>query len=267
MSLRSRREFLADVGRGMLVASVGSALATDMGLAKVQAYDAPARLNRGPLEALASLMQDSDAETLLPQLAELYRNGTDLRTMISAGALANARGFGGEDYIGFHTFMALCPAYEMSKEMPEALRPLPVFKVLYRNAARIQAFGGVKNEVLHPVEPAALPSDRQGGELLRELTRKGDTQAAEGAFAAMMKGPPGEAYQHLQFEVQEEVDVHRVVLSWRAWSMLDLAGADYAHTLLRQSLRYCLMNDQRMKSNSYPGSPIRQQLPHLFDQY
>ncbi len=30
MNHRNRREFLADVGRGMLVASVGSALAADM---------------------------------------------------------------------------------------------------------------------------------------------------------------------------------------------------------------------------------------------
>jgi hypothetical protein len=267
MSRLNRREFLADVGRGMLVASVGSAVAADMGLSSAWALETTGRLNFGSLEPLVTLMQETLPEKLMPLLADQYRGGTDLRTLVAAGALANARSFGGEDYIGFHTFMALSPAYEMSKEMPEALRPLPVFKVLYRNAARIQAFGGVKNEVLHPVEPAALPSDRQGDDLLQELTRKGDTQAAEGAFAAMMKGPPGEAYQHLQYEVQDEVDVHRVVLSWRAWSMLDLAGADYAHTLLRQSLRYCLMNEQRMKSNNYPASPIRKLLPQLFDQY
>jgi hypothetical protein len=31
---QSRREFLADVGRGMLIASVGSSLAVDLGLAR-----------------------------------------------------------------------------------------------------------------------------------------------------------------------------------------------------------------------------------------
>lgn len=267
MSLRNRREFLADVGRGMLVASVGSAVATDMGLSPAWAFDAPSRLNFGALEPLVSLMQETPPEKLLPQLAEKHRNGTDLRTLVAAGALANARSFGGEDYIGFHTFMALAPALEMSREMPEALRPLPVFKVLYRNAARIQAFGGVEKEVLHPVEPAALPADWKEGAYLKELTRKTDAPAAEGAFAAMMKGPVGEAYQHLQYEVQEEVDVHRVVLSWRAWSMRDVAGDEYSHTLLRQSLRYCLMTEQKMKGNSYPASPIRTLLPQLFDQY
>lgn len=267
MSHRNRREFLADVGRGMLVASVGSAVASDMGLAPAWAADATSRLTFGALEPLVTLMQETEPDKLLPQLAERYRNGTDLRTLVAAGALANARSFGGEDYIGFHTFMALAPALEMSREMPEAQRPLPVFKVLYRNAARIQAFGGVKSEVLHPVEPAAPPAERQGGELLRELTRKADTEAAERAFAAMVQSSPGEAYQHLQYEVQDEVDVHRVVLSWRSWSMRDVAGEDYAHALLRQSLRYCLMQEQRMKTSNIPQSPIRELLPQLFDRY
>src|SRR5213082_3520619 len=54
----------------------------------------------------------------------------------AVAALANARTFGGEDYVGFHTMMALAPAVHMSAELPEALRPLPVLKVLYRNTNR-----------------------------------------------------------------------------------------------------------------------------------
>jgi hypothetical protein len=267
MAPRSRREFLADVGRGMLVASVGSAVATDMGLSSADAFEPATRLTFGDLEPLVSMMQETPPEKLLPLLAERYRGGTELRTLVAAGALANARTFGGEDYIGFHTFMALAPSYEMARELPEALRPLPVFKVLHRNSTRIQAFGGVASEVLHPVETGSLPADRQGGELLRELTRKGDVSSAEKTFAAMMQGPEGEAYQHLQYEVQEEVDVHRVVLSWRAWSTRDLVGHDHSHTLLRQSLRYCLKQEQNLKGRNSPSSPIRQQLPQLFDQY
>jgi len=51
---------------------------------------------------------------------------------VAAAALANARTFGGQDYIGYHTLMALVPAYEMALTLPEARRALPVFKVLYR---------------------------------------------------------------------------------------------------------------------------------------
>src|SRR5258708_38145586 len=91
-------------------------------------------------------------------LVEKLKSGTSLRTLVAAGALANARTFGGQDYIGFHTFMALAPAYRMAQELPTALQPLPVLKVLYRNANRIQDFGGRKNEVLHPVTADPWPA-------------------------------------------------------------------------------------------------------------
>ena len=268
MSDHSRREFLADVGRGMLVASVGSSLAFDMGLSSVRADDVPSdTLAFGSLEPLVALMQETPPDVLLPQLVARFKSGTDLRTLVAAGALANARTFGGEDYIGYHSFMALCPAYEMSKELPGAAQALPVLKVLYRNSSRIQAEGGRKHEVLKPVDPGSLPAGRSGGELLQELVRRHDAAGAESAFAAMTQGPVGEAFQHLQYEVEDEVDVHRVVLSWRAWSMLDVAGQQYAHTLLRQSVRYCLQSEKRMRDDNRPLCAIRTQLPKLFDQY
>jgi hypothetical protein len=60
---QSRREFLADVGRGMLIASVGPALAVDLGLAPAFAADAaPASLSFGDLEPLVCLMQETPAD-------------------------------------------------------------------------------------------------------------------------------------------------------------------------------------------------------------
>src|SRR3954447_25089899 len=48
MSVRgNRREFLSDVGRGMLVATVGSVAAADMGLTSVWGSDEPERLRFG----------------------------------------------------------------------------------------------------------------------------------------------------------------------------------------------------------------------------
>src|SRR5439155_26474536 len=60
MSVRgNRREFLSDVGRGMLVATVGSAAAADMGLASVWAGDEPERLKFVPIEPLVILMEET----------------------------------------------------------------------------------------------------------------------------------------------------------------------------------------------------------------
>src|SRR5438874_232609 len=269
MQARNRREFLADVGRGMLIAGLGPALATDLGLARANAGDlGPDRLNFGALEPLVALMQETPLNRLLPTLVEKYQAGTTLHTLTSAAALANARTFGGHDYIGFHTIMALVPAYEMTRRLPAERRPLPVFKVLYRNTGRIQDFGGVKQEVLHPVEAGEVPAGREGGEVLRESTRKADFDGAERTFAALVKQQPvGEAFNHLQFAVQDEVDVHRVVLAWRSWALLGLTGKEQAHTLLRQSVRYAVRTEQSIVDHKRQVPEIRAVLPKLLDQY
>src|SRR3954470_17636212 len=105
---RSRRAFLGDVGRGVLIASVGVGLTRELGLASAAeiAQDSPGALSFGELEPLVCLMQETPVARLLPVLAEQLKRGTDLRRLLSAAALANARTFGGEDYVGFHTMMA-----------------------------------------------------------------------------------------------------------------------------------------------------------------
>ena len=37
----------------------------------------------------------------------------------------------------------------------------------------------------------------------------------------------------------DAVDVHRVVLTWRCWEILDLTGKEYARLMLRQTVRNC----------------------------
>jgi hypothetical protein len=251
----------------MLIASVGPTLAGDLGLASARADQEPGALSFGKLEPLVALLQDTPAAKLLPILVAKMQAGTDLRTLVAAGALANARTFGGQDYTGYHAFMALAPAYQMARELPQERQALPVLKVLYRNTSRIQAMGSRKKEVLHPVEPATLPSGRVGGEVLREATRQVDWKGAEQVFAALAQGPVGEAFNHLQFAVQDEVDVHRVVLAWRAWALLDLTGKEQAHTLLRQSVRYCVDVEEHLVRNKRRPSDIRTVLPKLLDQY
>src|SRR5882672_3786350 len=170
---RNRREFLAEVGRGMLIATVGSEVAGGLGLAHATAAEAEEALHFGSLEPLVVLMQETPADKLLPRLVEQLRSGTDLKRLVAAAAFANARTFGGEDYVGFHTMMALAPAFHMSQELPKETQPLPVFKVLYRNTNRIQEKGGRKGEVLHAVKAGHLESS-PNGEVLRQAVRGKD---------------------------------------------------------------------------------------------
>src|SRR5882724_2282666 len=160
----TRREFLADVGRGMVAVTVGFGMANELGLAPAFAADAPDTLDFGSLEPLVRFMQETPTDKLLSALAAKLKSGADLRRLVAAGALANARTFGGEDYVGFHTIMALAPSLHMARELAEPLQPLPVFKVLYRNTNRIQEKGGRKEEVLHAIKSAPLGEGRLGAE-------------------------------------------------------------------------------------------------------
>jgi hypothetical protein len=264
MIQRTRREFLQDVGTGVVVASIGAGLAAELGFSPAFADEGPERLTFGQLEPLVSLMQETPPAQLVPLVIERLRNGVELRTIVAAVALANARTFGGEDYVGFHTLMAIAPAYHMAGELPEDRRALPVLKVLYRNAGRIQEFGGPPREVLHPVHAATLPGDRPGAEVLRETVRRSQVADAERTYAALATNAD-DALNDVLFAVQDACDVHRVVLPYRAWDLMGIIGREQAHTLLRQSVRYCVKAETEPYKQHF-GS-VRTLVPRLLDQH
>ena len=267
MKNRSRRKFLSEVGNGMLVGSLGTALAADMGLSTAYGSEETDRLTFGELEPLVSAMQETPLERLQPKLVSMLNSGTDLRTLVAAGALANARTFGGHDYIGYHTFMALTPALDMAAQLPDEMKPLPVLKVLYRNTQRIQAFGGSDREVLRPVARGKTEPSRVDGRSLQAATRQAKFGEADEMMAAINDHPAGEIFNHVQYSVQDSANVHRVVLAWRAWATLDLVGQEHAGTLLRQSVRFCLNSSERRIDKRKPDPELWTLLPKMFDQY
>lgn len=263
MQRNNRREFLAGVGRGMLIAGVGYSAALDMGLSPAFADEGAESLSFGRLEPLVALMQETPVDRILPAVVERLNRGTELQEIVAAAALANARTFGGEDYIGFHTFMAMSPAYYMASLLPAERRALPVLKVLYRNTNRLHEFGGRKSEVLHPVK-ASLAAGVSGADAIREAVHRRDVAAAEQALAAVVARSPEDAWNDVLECVEESPDVHRVVLAHRSWDMLGLVGREQAETMLRQSVRYCVkLEENRVKYMSEAG----QLLPKVLDQF
>lgn len=236
----SRRGFLANVGRGTLLATLGPAMVVDLGLApRAFAEELDSRLHFGDMEPLVAELQDLPIERLQPALAEKLKAGTQLKTLVAAAALANARTFGGEDYVGFHTFMALAPALKMSALMPTGQEALPIFKVLYRNGNRMQEFGGREGETLQGL-PAGTFVSRPAPESLHEAIKSKDAGAAEQVLASLMTSNPQFGLDALIPAVQDNPEVHRTVLPYRAWDMQEIVGTEHALTLLRQSLRYCV---------------------------
>jgi hypothetical protein len=265
MDHHSRRRFLSDVGKGMLVAGIGSELAMELGISSAHANEDAAALTFGSLEPLVDLMQQTPVEKLQPALVNEIKSGVGLKTLVAAGALANARSFAGQDYVGFHTMMALMPAWQIAEELPRREQPIPVLKVLYRNTARIQATGG--SDRLHFVEPANISAKRPDhGRLFQEMCGA-NMESTERTFAALARGEQSDVFNELQHLVQDAPDVHRVTLAWRAWDVLELVGYDHAHTQLRQSVRYCVEREQERLEKNGPEPPLRKLIPRLLDDY
>lgn len=266
MHTTSRRQFLQQVGRGMLVAGVGSAAAFELGLAPTLADEAPNSLTFGSREPLVRLLQDTAPEKLLPLVVSRLKAGLELRELVAAAALANARTFGGEDYVGFHTMMALVPSYEMAKELPIERQALPVLKVLYRNTNRCQEHGGHGSEVLRQLAANAAPAAPIGALALREAVRKQDLVAAEQLLARSLQSSLVDGFNLLLPAIEDCFDVHRIVMPHRAWQLIDLVGNDNAATMLRQSVHYCVNLEKNQKFVDM-CQPARDVLAKLLDQY
>jgi hypothetical protein len=266
MSNRSRRAFLSEVGSGMLVAGLGSTVVQELGLSRVAAAETASRLTFGALEPLVSLLQETPADRMLPLAVDWLKSGTSLETLVSAAALANARAFGGHDYTGYHTFMAFLPAYQMAGELPTERRALPVLKVMHRNSRRIHDQGFDDHDSL-PTLVSGAEVKSPSEEDVRQAVRAVDLAAAEQRMAAHCGRAPAEAFDALQVAVQDDVNVHRVVLAWRAWAMLDLAGQEHALTMLRQSVRFCVDSEKHLHDRKREPSAVRSVVPRLLDEH
>ncbi len=265
---RSRRTFLQNVGGGMLVAGLGSNVALELGVAAEQELAPAEKKSYGDLAAWVGRMQELNPDKLQHTIvAALTNKEVEFRDLVAAAALANAETFGGQDYVGYHAEMALIPALEMTADLPEDRNALPILKVIYRNSSRIQQFGpGRKTLKAIDAIQENVSVDRFGPEL-RKLVRDADMDKAEQLFATVHKNDPGAAFDTLLYTIADEVDVHRFVLAYRGMGLIDIAGQEHAHTMLRQCVRHCVDYEQKRIDKGKKASPIRDYIPKLVTEY
>lgn len=261
MKTTSRREFLGGLGGTMGCAVVGLSLAQRLGFAGAWPRALQERLRFGALDPLVDLLQATPADALLPLAVQKLRSGTSLSDLVGAAALANARAHGGTNYNGYHAFMALMPSFEMAAQMPAPYTALPVLKVLHRNARFIQDVGRAQDDALAPLAGTATTVG------LVEQVRARDLPQAELSLAALEQRSPPQAYEELQTVVRDDMNVHRVVLSWRSYDLLRLAGDEQALTLLRQCVRFCIDEDGQRASRGQGASPVQALLPKLMEEH
>lgn len=264
MKGHTRRAFLERIGTGAIAAAIGAGFANELGACGGRAVAGEARLSFGALDPLADLMQRTPADALLPKLKAALDGGTTLETLVAAAALANARTHGGHDYTGYHCFMALVPALEMSRRLPASRAALPVFKVLHRNTQRMQERDGGRQEALKPLPPPT-PIAPETPQRLLSASRGADLDLprAEAALTSLVANQPQEAFEALQPIVRDNIDVHQIVLTFRAWDMLRLTGEAHADVMLRQTLRQCLDRERSRVKRGAAAPSIRSLGPTL----
>lgn len=261
MKTPSRREFLGGIGLTVGGAAVGFALAQRLGFAESLTRSASERLKFGALDPLVDLMQSTRADALMPILVQKLRAGTPLSDLVAAGALANARAYGGTNYNGYHVLMAMMPSFEMAAQMPAPYTALPVLKVLHRNARFFQASGRADKDALSPLEGSTGDAD------VVQCIRARDLPRAEQSLAALEVRSRARACEAIQTVVRDDMNVHRVVLSWRAYDLLKVTGQDQALTMLRQSVRFCIDEDERRMSRGQKSTEIMALLPALMEKH
>nr|MCS5632334.1 hypothetical protein [Pirellulaceae bacterium] len=72
-------------------------------------------------------------------------------------------------------------------------------------------------------------------------------------------------FNELLFTVQDHTEVHRIAMPYRAWDLIDIVGIENAHTMLRQSVRYCVKAESPRYTQHCKGG--RDVLPKLIDDY
>jgi hypothetical protein len=252
----------------MLVAGLGATLSYELGIRPAFANDSAPSLSFGKYDALVDLLQSTSPDKLQPILVEkLNRGETDLKTLIAAGALANAETFGGEDYVGFHTAMAMTPALHMTELLPSERRALPILKVLYRNTQQIQQYGGADKKTLREMHAAEEATVENRAIAIRDACRTADVERAEKLFAPMANATIDDAFETLLPVTQDDVNVHRYVFTHRTHELARLLGKEHAYTILRQCVRFSCDHEQGRIAGNHRESAIRTVMPKLLDQF
>ena len=106
-----------------------------------------------------------------------------------------------QDYVGFHTFMALAPGLRRwSRELPEPTgRRCRCSRCSTATPTASRSTGGREHEVLHPVAAGGPARRPHGGEALREATRGRRHGRGRADLRRAGAGPIGEAFNDLQY--------------------------------------------------------------------
>ena len=272
MQARSRREFLSDVGCGALAAALGAGVLADLGLASPGVCRGGGGGARGAVVRRARAARAPDAGDAGQSAAA--DAGGEAQGGDRTAANCWRRGAGQRPHVRRRGL----------RRLPHDDGAGPGVSHVRRTARGPTGAAGLEGPLpQHQPHPGARRPHRRGaapgragtpatrtrskvGESIRAAVRQKDGDAAERTFAALVAGGSAEdAFNGLLVAVEDATEVHRVVLPYRAWDLLDLVGREHAHTLLRQSVRYCVKAETWVGQSAW--NQPRALLPKLLEEH
>jgi len=157
-------------------------------------------------------LQDTPIERLLPVPRARLKSGTTLRELVSAGALANVRTFGGE-IRRFHTMMRWFHPTIWPPSFPASTGAAGAQSALSKRKSHLRAWR-TQVEVLHTLAAEAARSTP-----LRRRAPRGHSPrrhaAAERILALPARNRPKMPFNQVVTAIEDGYEVHRVVMRTR----------------------------------------------------
>ncbi len=264
----NRRRFMqvaaaSSVGGWELLKSLPAVTAAD---AKLDA----SRVQMQPeIEPLVQLLENTDRDKLLEEVAARIRSGTSYQAVLTALLLAGVRNIQPRPSVGFkfHAVLVVNSAHIASLASADEQRWLPIFWALdeFKSSQAQDVREG--DWTMGPVNESAVPRPSKAAAAFTTAMDNWDVEAADAAVAGLARGLGSNQVFELfcRYAARDYRSIgHKAIYLANSWRTLNCIGWQHAEPVLR-SLAYAMLNHSGepnpAKSDLAPDRPWRHNEP------
>ena len=219
-------------------------------LPAVSADDAkpdPDRVRMRPeIEPLVQLLENTERDKVLEQIAQRIRRGTSYQQVLAALQLATVRNVQPRPSVGFkfHAVLVVNSAHIASLASADEHRWLPIFWAIdeFKDSQARDVREG--DWTMTPVEEKAVPRPGKAAEAFTAAMDQWDVEAANAAAAGLARGVSSHETFELfcRYAARDFRSIgHKAIFLANAWRTLNTIGWQHAEPILR-SLAYAMLN-------------------------
>jgi hypothetical protein len=198
------------------------------------------------IEPLVRLIEETDRDRVLEEVAGRIHKGTTYREVVAALLLAGVRNVQPRPNVGFkfHAVLVVNSAHLASISSPDEHRWLPIFWAIdtFKDSQAKDVSEG--NWTMGPVDESRVPQPHQAKRAFIEAMDHWDEAAADAAVAGLARTAGSNELFELfaRYGCRDFRSIgHKAIYVANAWRTLNCVGWQYSEPVLR-SLAYALLN-------------------------